>query len=420
MKAIKVILLFSIILTARSAYGKTPDPIKSVAKVLEQIDAQLGSGDAPQFTVQTNETVKSEEAMEAVEEWRKARVKSHTSQSGLSFTGGYDYKFGEGLDDFFDDLYAYRHRLNAQLSWDMLGSGLFGRSSHKQRVALEAKQQGLKMQTSLYPEQVYAQGLENQKFIEGCMNRVYLEQITLYESLLELCDKLQNQGQSTKLEQAELTLQLSMAKGLIRPSSVEVEQMLDVNAYIASQQMVDALAIDTLVEQSAVIESKRIDQELLQDEIDQMKYWRTVKVSPYVRAQHYSSAKFTDSRVTANVGVTATLPIFSGRRSQRAELRAQSTMESYQVEQVGSAIRIDIAEVTMDLNRNLEDLNTMQMLEQLTRKQIELAHESYSRRQLSMQDLAKGYIKLLDLHAKIIKQIEVRESLKMKLMLTAV
>ena len=62
----------------------------------------------------------------------------------------------------------------------------------------------------------------------------------------------------------------------------------------------------------------------------------------------------------------------------------------------------------------------MLLLERLTRKQIELSHEAYSHKQLTMQEVAKGYIKLLDLHANIIKQIKARESLKMRLMLTAI
>ncbi len=420
MKAIKVILIFSIIFSVSRVQGQSFDPIEEVAQVLGHIDAQLGSDYSPQLTVSTDDSADSQETIQDIEEWRKARIKSHTSQSGLKLSAGYDYKFGEGLDDFYDDLYAYRHRLNVMLSWDMLGSGLFGRGSHKQRVALEAKQQHIKVHSSVYPEQVYIQSQQNIEFIEGCINRVYQEQITLYESLLKLGDKLQNQGHSTKLEQAELSLNLSMVKGLIRPTTVEVEQMMDVNAYIVSQERIEASEIDTLVEHSSEIESKRIEQELLQHDIDQMKYWRTVKVSPYVRAQQYSAAKFADSRLTANVGVTATLPILSGRRSQREELRVQSKLESNAMERSSSAKRIDIADVAMQLNRNLEELNTMQMLEQLTRKQIALAHESYSRKQLSMQELAKGYIKLLDLHANIIKQIEARESLKMKLMLTAV
>ncbi len=422
MKVIKVILFFSIILSAKSICAQSNDPIVGVAQVIAQIDAQLVSDDASQLTIQDQiaDTDKSEEALQYVEDWRKAQIKSHTSKSGLSLSGGYDYKFGEGLDDFDDDLSAYRHRLNVMLSWDMLGSGLFGRSSVKQVASLEAQKQNLNVESSVYAEQTYNQNLENLQFIEGCINKVYLEQIALYESLLVLGDKLQGEGRSTKLEQAELSLQISMTRGLVRPTTVEVEHMLDINAYIASQERMEATAIESLVEQNSAIASKRIEEELLQAEIAQMKYWRTVKVTPYVRAQHYSDAYFRASRVTANVGVNATLPIFSGRRSKRAELQAKSMMINSANERESSALRIDISDVAMQLNRNLDDLNTMLMLEHLTRRQIELARESYSRKQMSMQELAKGYIKLLDMHANIIKQIEARESLKMKLMLTAV
>ncbi len=423
MKAIKVILICSIILSTKGVLGQSTDPIEGVAQVLSRIDAQISSEEATQLTDQTQELADSTnliEAEQAIEEWRKARIKSHTSESGLKIQGGYDHKFGDATDDFDDNLYAYRHRLHVMLSWDMLGSGLFGRKSHKQRVALESKQEGLKVQSSAYAEQIYLQSQEDIQFIAACLNRVYLEQITLYESLIVLSNKLRNQGHATKLEQAELSLQISMVKGLIRPTPIEVEQLLDIDAYIAIQERIEASYIDALAEQSSVIQSKRIDEELLQAEIAQMKYWRTVKVSPYVRAQHYADAYFADSRVTANVGVTATLPIFSGRRSQRSELRAQSKLMNNATEQSSNAMRIDIGDVAMQLNRNLDELHATMLLEQLTRKQIELAHEAYAHKQLSMQELAKGYIKLLDLHANLIKQIEARESLKMKLMLTAV
>ncbi|MFR9531514.1 MAG: hypothetical protein SNH05_09145, partial [Rikenellaceae bacterium] len=278
----------------------------------------------------------------------------------------------------------------------------------------------LDVQSANYAEQIYTQSQEHMQLIEGYINRVYYEQISLYESLLVLADRLKNQGHSTKLEQVELALQISMIKGLIRTTPVKVEQMLNVDAYIAKQERIDASAIEALAEQSTLLESKRIDEELLQGEIRQMQYWKSIKVSPYVKAQHYSDAYFSDSRITANIGVTAILPILSGHKNQRAELQSQSKLVSNATERTNSALRIDIGDVAMQLNRNLEELNAMLMLEQLTRKQIELAQESYSRKQLTMQELAKGYIKLLDIHTDIIKQIEIRESLKMKLMLTAV
>lgn len=420
MKAVKITLIFSIILSVTRMQAQTTDPIERVAQVVAQIDARLGGGDASQLKDQAIEPMDLSEAMQDIETWSGAKIKSHTSQSGLEFRGGYDYKMGQGLDDFYDDLYSYRHRLNVMLSWNMLSSGLFGRSGVEQQVALEARQYSIDVQSATYAEQIYVQGQERIQLLDGYINRVYREQISLYESLLELTNKLKNQGHSIKLEQAELALQISMVKGLIRTTPIEVEQMLDVEAYISAQESLDGSAIEALAEQSTTIESRRIDEELLIAKADEMKYWKRVTVSPYVKAQHYSDTYFAESRITANIGVTATLPILSGRKNQQAELQVQSKLLSNATEQRRSSLRIDIGDVAMELNRNIEELNAMLLLEQLTRKQIELSHESYSHKQLTMQEVAKGYIKLLDLHANIIKLIEARESLKMKLMLTAI
>ncbi len=419
-RAFRTILALCLLLSIKSMQAQTTDPIEAAQQTIAHINSLLESEQIPDYRDVSVDMEKTKVEDAGIDEWSKAMQKSHSSKSGLELRAGYDLKFGEGSDEFYDDLYSYRNRLNVMLSWDMLGSGLFGKKDIEQQATLEAEQLKIKARSLHYAELEFAQSEELAQMFDGYLNRVYVTQIELYESLLVLLNKLQEQGSSTKIESAEVELQITMLKGLVRETPFHTEQLFDFEDYAAMQKRLDDQAIETLVEQSSALESRVIDEKLLSNEIEQKKYWKSIKVSPYAKAQQYSDAYFESSRTTANIGVTATLPIFSGNKSRKAELLSESKLASNATLREGKTLRMKIGEVALLLNRNLEELNASILLEQLYRQQIELAEEAYSYKQLTMQELAKEYIKLLSLHAQIIGQVESRESLKMKLMLTAI
>lgn len=90
MKVVKVILIFSIILLANSMRAQTTDPIEGVAQVLEHIDVLLRGGNESQLTHKPTATDDLPDAMLDIEQWRNAKIKSHTSKSGLEVRAGYD------------------------------------------------------------------------------------------------------------------------------------------------------------------------------------------------------------------------------------------------------------------------------------------------------------------------------------------
>lgn len=413
--ALSVTLLLSGVVCAQQI-----DAVEGVRSTIDNISSMMYQSDKPSAIGELQRSSGESSAAQSIEDWGNAKIKSHTSNSGLVLRAGYDLKFGEGSDDIYDDFYSYKHRFNAILSWDILNSGLVGRREVERRVALESEKLRLESYSAQSAEAIYAQKAVQEQVLEGYLNNVYAAKIELYTSLLSLLESLYTQGQSTKIEITEAELQIELTRSLLCGTTIEVEHLLNIEEYTSKQQQIDQLSIESMVANNASVESSRINEELLSNEAEETVYWREVSVSPYVKAQNYSNTSFASSRLTANIGVSATLPIMSGTKSRRTEIKSQKALVENRSSMMASSLRIDIEEIAAQLNRNLEQLMSMAYMERLCHERIKTAEYAYLHKQLSMQELTKYYIKLLDTHCDIVKQIKERELLKTKLILIAI
>lgn len=392
------------------------DPIVGVSKTLSGIDALIVDGGVTKLldevSLATSEQVESGD----IEAWESAQKRGYAAETGLAFRVGYDHKFGEGADDIYDDLYSYRHRFDAMLSWNILQSGLVGRSSNAQQVELEAQKLVVAERSLLNRETIREHSQKQEQVLNGYRNKIYRTQIELYTSLATLLDKLRSQGQATTMEQIEIEMKAEIAKSAICETPIVVSHLFSLSDYLTMQVMVDARMIEELAIGSAAVESRRIDEQLTHNEASNVSYWKGVSVSPYAKAQHYSDIAFAESRVTANVGVSATFPLFSGTKSRRAEVQARSTLASNATASAATATTMVIEETARELNKNLALLTAAAKLEKIYLDQILKAQEAYTHKQVTMQELAQYYLKYLTFHSEIIDHIDDRESLKTKLL----
>ncbi len=355
---------------------------------------------------------------EEVEAWVQAQKSSYTSSSGLELRAGYDRKYGTGSDDIYDDLYAYKNRFDAMLSWNILRSGLVGRKSNAELVELEGQKMLLDGMSALSSEQIRIHAQRQQQVLSGYLNYIYNTQIKVYASLEKLLRALYLQGQATTMEIAQLEMELNIARGALRKTPINVESLFSISDYLSSQQFISDKDIESLSLSSAEVEQSKLNEKILCSEIDGVSYWDGATVSPYAKAQHYSDTGFSTSRMTANIGVSATLPIFSGTKSRRAEVQARSSLAANKTLSTSMSVSILIEDCAVQLNKNLERLETTAKLEELYKEQIKNAREAYEQKQLTMRELSQYYLRLLTLQSNTIELISDRESLKVKLLLT--
>lgn len=411
------IALFTTMISANSQ-AQPSDPIKHVASTLESIDLLIEESETAKLLDNTSISEQEQVDSTDIDLWASAQMNNFKAGSGLEFRAGYDHKFGTGSDDIYDDLYSYKHRFNVMLSWNILNSGVIGKRAEQKEVDLKSEQLLLNKTAALNNELIQKQSREQQQILEAYRNKVYATKVELYQSLLILYNTLLNQGQLTSLEKEELAMELEMAKGSISHTEIEVENLLDIKEYLSKQVDIDENMVNELVESSTEVESSKIDQKIISNEIEKINYWKGVTIAPYAKAQHYSNTYFTTSRITANLGISATLPLFTGTKSRRAEVQARENIAINTTDRVASSLAININDLALRLNRNLEQLDVAIRLERLSREKIKLAELAYKEQQLPMQQLAEYYINLLDIHTEIVAQIEERESLKTVLLLS--
>lgn len=215
-------------------------------------------------------------------------------------------------------------------------------------------------------------------------------------------------------------MEMQIAKGAIRDTPTEIENLLNLTEYILLQAPITEQDVELLAQNSTAVEQSKLKEEIIKNEVKGVNYWDEVSVSPYVKAQHYSDAKFTTSRKTANIGVSATLPILSGTKSKRNAVQARSTIAANSTSTTKTSVSLLINESAMQLNKNLERLKAAEKLEKLYKEQIKIAYESYKFKKLTVSELAKYYINLLALQEEMVEMIDDRESLKLKLLLITI
>ncbi len=412
--------------------GVTPpadDPVANLSRTLSQVDALIGGGEGSEgsedgaavqrlsgVTQITTEGAASEE----IEVWAEAQRSSQRGESGLEFRATYDRKFGSGSDDFYDDLYSYKNRFDAVLTWNILKSGLIGRSQSEQEVAFEREAMLLEELSAMNEGQIRSEVIAQGELLDGYRNRVYTTQIEIYEALHELLIKLIRQGQATSMDMSQVEIESRIAEGSLRQTPIEVTALLNSKHYLEAQTRIEQQMVESLTQGSISLKQSRLNEQVVEHEAGSVRIWDRASLAPYAKAQHYSDTGFSASRVTAHLGVSATLPLFSGVKNRRAEVEARSTLAAKATQRGELSQSQQIGECASQLNRNLERLKSSVMLEELYREQIKVARDAYLHKQLTISELAQHYIKLLALQAELIQIIEDREMMKAKLLLTTI
>lgn len=306
------------------------------------------------------------------------------------------------------------------LSWNILGSGFIFRNSSDELVELETQKLISIQQSVLSVEQIKTQSQRQEYILDGYLNGIYEAQIEVYDAVINLLENLQCRGQVLEIELSQIKMQKQIVAATISSTAFKADNLFDVEHYMSMQVVINQQMTSSIVESSAALEQSRLEEKIISNEQQTMDYWQKVSIAPYVKAQNYSNAGFSSSRITTNIGVSATLPIASGNKSKRKEVQARSSLASQATRNVSKSLSLSINEIALELNKNLEKLSSSIEIEQLYIQQIKIAQKAYSQKQLTMQELSEFYIKLLVHKESIIKIIETRELLKTKLLLTTI
>ncbi|MFI3297346.1 MAG: hypothetical protein R3Y59_06925 [bacterium] len=259
--------------------------------------------------------------------------------------------------------------------------------------------------------------LQNE-IINAHYNKLYQTKIELYEELIDFQKYLQSNGQSTIYDKAELELQLTICQATIKACDIEVDHIIDHNAYISNQIIFTDNIIESLLVSNHIINESTIEGELISNEAESINYWKNAKVAPYARIQHYSDATFVgENRVVGQIGVGFTLPLTSDSKQKKLETEARATIHNNYREQQYNSIKSELELIAREINNNLHLLNITAKVIETHISKIETAKKMYQSDQLPLQKLAMQYLTLLNSQTKFMDLVYERETLKTKLLI---
>lgn len=351
-----------------------------------------------------------------VDEWKSARNSSKSKSSGLDLRMGYDRKFGDVSEDLYEDYYSYANKFFVMLSWNILDCGFIGKEAYEKRTELKGLQYKMAEDNYNTIAAINETSVMQGQLLDGYYNKVYKTKIELYNSLLSLQQDLRSKGQSTNMEGTEIEMRIALNSGLLRETPIKVEEFMDVEKYLSMQFIIEEYMIDSLLSKNYILAEKELETQIVESEDDNISYWNLATVSPYVRAQHYSGEDlFNRYRTTANIGVTATLPLFTGIKSKKSEVSARALLQRNTIKMLETSIKTDLEEEIRYINNNYKDLFIAIKLRDINIQKIKQAYLAYNRKQLSIQDLAALYMPLLESQLDIYDLITERERLKSRL-----
>ncbi len=351
-----------------------------------------------------------------VDEWMSARNSSKSKSSGLDLRMGYDRKFGDVSEDLYEDYYSYANKFFVMLSWNILDCGFIGKEAYEKRTELKGLHYKMAEDNYNAITAIKEASIIQNQLLDSYYNKVYKTKIELYNSLLSLQQDLRSKGQSINMDGTEIEMRIALNRGLLRETQFKVEEFMDIDKYLSMQFIIEEFMIDSLLSKNYILAEKELEIQIVESEEDNISYWSLATVSPYVRAQHYSGEDlFNRYRTTANIGITATLPLFTGIKSKKSEVAARAILQRNSTKMLATSIRSDLEEEIVYLNKNYKELFVAIKLREINLLKIKQAYLAYNRKQLSIQDLAALYTPLLDSQLEIYDIITERERLKSRL-----
>lgn len=356
---------------------------------------------------------------ESLDEWSESLDRSHRGRSGLSLSAGYERMLNDSsVGTIDDDYFTYYNKLGATLSWDIIESPLIGRENHRKQTALLAREQLLTYDHNQRIESTQLFTARCKQLFDSYNNYIVQLKISLYNALFEYYKYIYSQGKITNIDISSSKLNISLARRLLRGSTLATDRLFDIESYINEQQYIPNRVIDLAIATYPTMERAAVEREILQTQLRGNSYWSQTTIAPYIRSTYYGDRPIgNDNRLSASVGINVTLPIFSGAKATRSSLSSQIKLMELRAEVDIEGMRAKLETLIANLNNNyLTLISTAQSIENHKRECLE-ANEMYRSHNLSIDGVCQTYLDHLDYYLQICEFIHQRELLQAELLM---
>ncbi|MFR9651207.1 MAG: TolC family protein [Rikenellaceae bacterium] len=429
MKRIIINLLFC----CSALYAEVPYRSVAVIETLEselhRLDSLLFSSTAfgdytysPTFIEQkySNQLDSLEQSFsESLDRWSRSVKQSHRQRSGLSLNIGYDRMLNDSsVGTIDDDYYSYYNKLGATLSWDIIESPLIGRQPLYERADLMSREQQLTYDHNQRIESAELFTLRCKQLFDSYNNYIVEAKIALYNAIYQYYKYIFSEGKVTNIEIASARLNISLARRLLRGSTLATDRLFDIDRYIEEQHYIPTTSIDSVVRAYPTMERAEVEQEIIKTQRRSNSYWSQTTIAPYVRSTYYGGRPIgDDNRLNTSVGINVSLPILSGAKATRNQLSAQIELMQRRAKVDSEGMQANIETLIANLNNNyLILISTSQSLTN-HRQECLYANEMYRSNNLSIDGVCQTYLDHLDYYLQMCEYIHQRELLRNELLM---
>ncbi len=353
--------------------------------------------------------------VEDINRWATDVLESEFSESGLELSGGYDYRFWNQniIDDSYEggDIVPYKHRFLVSLKWNIMQSGLIGRDNFRQKVDILTRAKSREVINSTIKSLVNESAEQQMRELYGYCNVLIKAKAELYSALIEMQDELVVNNKATLLSLSDMRIKrsnvLRMYKNGVPPSS----GVIDLERYIATQELFRGNEYDSLVESNNSILQNRLKQELTLNEANDISYWKEIRLSPYVRVSNYIDESMNRKNI-GNLGVNLSMPLFTNTKSKRREVVSRGKLLANEEQVIRKEISLQVEDLLNQLNENYITLQLLIESVEYFNNNCSLATSYYEKNMMTISELTQRYVDNLDNNIEACKLIIEREEIK--------
>ncbi len=353
--------------------------------------------------------------VEDINRWATDVLESEFSESGLELSGSYDYRFWNQniIDDSYEggDIVPYKHRFLVSLKWNIMQSGLIGRDNFRQKVDILTRAKSREVVNSTIKSLVNESAEQQMRELYGYCNVLIKAKAELYSALIEMQDELVVNNNATLLSLSDMRIKrsnvLRMYKNGVPPSS----GVIDLERYIATQELFRGNEYDSLVESNNSILQNRLKQELTLNEANDISYWKEIRLSPYVRVSNYIDESMNRKNI-GNLGVNLSMPLFTNTKSKRREVVSRGKLLANEEQVIRKEISLQVEDLLNQLNENYITLQLLIESVEYFNNNCSLATSYYEKNMMTISELTQRYVDNLDNNIEACKLIIEREEIK--------
>ncbi len=281
-----------------------------------------------------------------------AQIAAARSVTGLSVNGQIYGRLDEGFGlDEDDALSRYKAKVQADIRWNIFGSGLLHRKGKANEIRIRGEISKLDYRREDIGRLVALQKEQFRIHYDSLLSGVLAHRIYNLSLLDETLSYLLKQGGISSDDLLEILNEKSEAERLMASIVNPAPPTSDLSAPGAAIVTVDSAALMTFISRYNVETSSLIlRQQLLDQQIANTSYWSTLNFSPFLRYSYYTRPVI-DNSSNIDAGVSFIIPISGETGKKRRALKAEKEVLSLEKDRLTAVIADNIHLILLDIER---------------------------------------------------------------------